>query len=94
MGKIKRIGRLFIIKNRLEALAVIYALSLGAVERGLHYMDVYPGFGGWLLLAACTCAVFMAGARLLECTRKDNGQKRRRSDFLPAPAQVLAENPK
>jgi hypothetical protein len=78
-----RIGRLFVIKNRFEAMAVIYALGLGAVDRGTRYLDLYPGFGGWLLFAACTGAVFMAGARLLELTRRDNGQRRRRSDYLP-----------
>lgn len=89
----KKIGRLFVIKNRFEALAVIYALGLGACERGFHYLDVYPGTGGWLLFAACTGAVFMAGARLLEFTRKDNGQRRRRSDVLASDAQKLAEIP-
>jgi hypothetical protein len=78
-----RIGRLFVIKNRFEALAVIYALGLGAVDRGIRYLEIYPGAGGWLLSAACTGAVFMAGARLLEMTRKDNRQRRRKSDFLP-----------
>lgn len=80
---IKRIARLFVIKNRWEAMAVIYALGLGAVDRGMRYLDIYPGFGGWLMFTACTGAVFMAGARLLEVTRKDNGLKRRKSDFLP-----------
>ena len=77
-----RIGRLFIIKNRFEALAVIYALGLGAVDRGLRYLELYPGIGGWLLFAACTGAVFMAGARLLEMTRKDNGERRRKTDLI------------
>ena len=77
----KRIGRLFVIKTRLEAMCVIYALALGAIERGLHYLDQYPGFGGWLLMAACTGAVFMAGARLLEMTRPDAGHRRRRTDL-------------
>ena len=76
----KRIGRLFVIKTRLEACCVIYALALGAIERGLHYIEIYPGFGGWLLFAACTGAVFMAGAKLLEITRPDTGRRRRRSD--------------
>ena len=88
----KKLARLFVIKNRFEACAVIYALGLGASERGFHYMKTYPGFGGWLLFAACTCAVFMAGARLLEFTRKDNRQRRRRSDFDGA-NQRLAEIP-
>lgn len=78
---LKRLGRLFVIKTRLEACAVIYALALGAIERGFHYLDVYPGFGGWLLFAACTGAVFMAGAKLLEITRPDAGLRRRRTDF-------------
>jgi hypothetical protein len=79
----KKLGRLFVIKTRLEAMCVIYALALGAIERGIHYLAIYPGFGGWLLMAACTGAVFMAGARLLEMTRPDAGHRRRRTD-LPA----------
>ena len=70
---------------------MIYALGLGAIERGLHYLEVYPGFGGWLLFAACTCAVFMAGARLLEFTRKDNGQRRRQLRLPGRDPQRLAE---
>ena len=77
-----RIGRLFIIKNRFEAIAVIYALGLGAVDRGIRYLEIYPGVGGWLLFGACTGAVFMAGARLMEMTRKDSKQRRRKSDFV------------
>lgn len=64
-----RIGRLFVIKNRFEAMAVIYALGLGAVDRGIRYLELFPGKGGWLLFAACTGAVFMAGAKLLDSTR-------------------------
>ena len=77
----KRIARLFILKTRWEAVLVIYALAVGAIERGLHYLDQYPGPGGWLLAIACTGAVFMAGARLMEMTRGDSGQRRRRSDL-------------
>jgi hypothetical protein len=78
-----RIARLFVIKTRLEAVAVTYALGVGAVGRGIHYLEMYPGFGGWLLFAACTGAVFMAGAKLMEITRGDNGRRRRRSDYQP-----------
>ena len=78
---LRRIGKLFVIKTRWEAAAVIYALALGAIERGLHYLDRFPGTGGWLLFAACTGAVFMAGAKILEVTRPDSGVRRRRSDF-------------
>jgi hypothetical protein len=61
-----KFSRLFVIKNKFEAFAVIYALALGAVERGVHYLQQYPGFGGWLLFAVCPLAVFMAGARSLD----------------------------
>lgn len=66
---LKKFLSLFIIKNRFEAYAVIYALAVGAVGRGFDYLDQYPGIGGWLLFAACTGAVFMAGAKILDSTR-------------------------
>lgn len=83
------VRRLFVIKTRWEALAVIYALALGACDRGIHYVEQYPGFGGWLLALACTGAVFLAGAKLLELTRKDSGERRRKTDIL-TPSQELA----
>jgi len=61
-----RIRRLFTIKTKFEAFLVIYGLGLGAVERGIHYLQQYPGYGGWLLFAACPIAVFMAGGRLID----------------------------
>ncbi len=73
--------RLFMIKTRWEAMAVIYALALGAVDRGFHYLDRYPGFGGWLLFLACTGTIFLAGAKLMELTRRDNGERRRKDDL-------------
>ena len=81
---LKKIGRLFVIKTRWEAWAVIYAIALGASDRGLHYVDLYHGWVGWLFFAACVSVVFMVGARLLDMTRKDAGQRRRRSDFVRA----------
>ena len=66
---LKKIGRLFIIKTRFEAWLVIYAIALGAVERGRHYLEIYPGFGGWLLALACTGVVFVAGAKLLDSVK-------------------------
>ncbi len=62
----KRIKRLFIIKTRFEACLVIYALSLGAIERGEIYLRQYPGYGGYLLFAACTGAVFIGGAKIFD----------------------------
>src|SRR3990170_2642938 len=64
-----RLARLFTIKTSTEVWLVIYALSLGAVERGRHYIEVYPGYGGLLLALACTGVVFLAGAKLLDSVR-------------------------
>ena len=66
-----KIGRLFIIKTRFEAFMVIYGLGNGAVERGVHYLKLYPGIGGWLLFAVCPIAVFMAGARILDSLERE-----------------------
>ncbi|WP_404370302.1 hypothetical protein AB5I39_01675 [Sphingomonas sp. MMS24-J45] len=66
-----KFSRLFVIKNKFEAFAVIYALALGAVERGVHYLDQYPGVGGWVLFAVCPIAVFMAGARILDSVERN-----------------------
>jgi hypothetical protein len=62
----KKVGRLFVIKTRWEAYLIIYALATGAMERGKAYVTAYPGIGGWLLFAACSGAVFMAGAKILD----------------------------
>jgi hypothetical protein len=67
-----RITRLFVIKTKFEAFAVIYGLGTGAVERGVHYLQQYPGFGGWLLFAVCPIAVFMAGARILDSVERSH----------------------
>lgn len=69
-----KFSRLFVIKNKFEAFAVIYALALGAVERGVHYLAEYPGLGGWLLFAVCPIAVFMAGVRILDSVERSAGQ--------------------
>ena len=76
---LKKVGRLFTIKTRLEAWLVTYAIAVGAVERGRHYLESYPGFGGWLLALACTGVVFLAGAKLL--------------DSVKAPAPAVAIGP-
>jgi hypothetical protein len=67
----RKIARLFMIKTPFEAYAIIYALALGAVERGSVYLRQYPGIGGKLLFLACTGAVFMAGAKILDCLRHE-----------------------
>ncbi len=62
----KKFKRLFIIKTKFEAFLIVYALATGAVARGQDYLVQYPGFGGKLLFLACTGAVFMAGAKMIE----------------------------
>lgn len=61
-----RIKRLFTIKTKFEAFLIIYALALGATERGVVYMHQYPGLGGQLLALCCTGAVFMAGGKIID----------------------------
>jgi hypothetical protein len=76
--KLRKIGRLFVIKTRLEAFLVTYAIALGAIERGAHYMQNYPGNGGVLLAIACLGVPFIAGAKLLDSVR-------------PVPARSVAD---
>lgn len=79
-----RFKRLFVIKTRWEAYAVIYGLALGATERGFHYMATYTGLGGYLLFVACAAAVFMAGAKILDATRvRSPNVERRRAPVEP-----------
>ena len=87
---LRGIKRLFVIKTRFEAMAVTYALALGAVDRGFHYVARFPGWGGWLLFLACTGSIFLAGGKLMELTRKDNKDRRRKTDF--GSSQMLVEN--
>lgn len=61
-----RIRRLFTIKTKFEAFAVIYALALGAADRGMHYIAHYPGLGGKLLFLACCAAVMMGGGKIID----------------------------
>lgn len=84
---LRKISRLFVIKTPWEAYMIIYALALGAVERGSVYLTRFPGFGGKLLFLACTGAVFMAGAKILDCIKYE---KAARLEFEAVP---LAETP-
>lgn len=62
----KKISRLFTIKTKWEAYLIIYSLATGAMERGKSYVIAYPGYGGWLLFVACSGAVFLGGAKILD----------------------------
>lgn len=63
---LRKISRLFTIKTKWEAYLIIYSLATGAMERGKTYLVAYPGYGGWLLFAACSGAVFLGGAKILD----------------------------
>jgi hypothetical protein len=71
---LRKVSRLFVIKTRLEAFMIIYALALGATARGSHYLALYPGWGGKLLFFACTAAVYMAGAKILDCLKVERAE--------------------
>ena len=64
-----KIKRLFIIKTKFEACLIIYALALGAIERGSVYLYQFPGWGGKMLFLAATGSVFLAGAKIFDCLR-------------------------
>lgn len=87
---LRKIGRLFLIKNRFEAFAVIYALALGAVERGQAYLTRFPGFGGKLLFLATTGAVFMAGAKILDCLRFEQARAAEKAAETEPPGSTPA----
>lgn len=81
-----KVARLFVIKTRLEAFLVIFALANGAVQRGEIYLTQFPGLGGKLLFLACTGAVFMAGAKILDCLRHEARIAGERNGAPSAPA--------
>jgi len=72
---LQKIARLFVIKTRVEAFLIIYALAFGGTARGEHYLVQFPGFGGKLLFLATTGAVFMAGAKILDCLKYEQAEK-------------------
>ena len=83
---LRKVSRLFTIKTRFEAFLLIYALALGATTRGTHYLVQYPGWGGYLLFFACTGAVFLAGAKILDCLRLEKTVKEQRAEANQADA--------
>ncbi|KLI63317.1 hypothetical protein [Aurantiacibacter marinus] len=71
----RKLGRLFVIKTSWEAYLIIYALALGATARGAAYIQEYPGWGGYALFLACTGAVFLAGAKILDCLKYEKAER-------------------
>ena len=70
-----KVKRLFVIKTRWEAYLIIYALALGAMTRGADYTVQYPGWPGYLLMAATAGAVFLGGAKILDAIRYEQETK-------------------
>jgi hypothetical protein len=62
----QKLKRLFTIKTKFEAFLIIYALAMGAADRGIIYMMQYPGISGQLLALCCTGAVFMGGGKIID----------------------------
>lgn len=79
---VRKLARLFVIKTRFEAFAVIYALAVGAVGRGLDYMSAFPGTPGYLLFGACLVVVFMGGAKILDAIRPARVERRRQQQSV------------
>lgn len=82
---LKRLARLFTIKTRFEAFLVTYAIAVGAVERGQHYLQQYPGNLGVFMALCCTGVVFLAGGKLLDAVRPEPAPVTAR---LPAPPRA------
>jgi len=72
---LKKIGRLFVIKNRFEAFLIIFALAMGAMDRGSHYLAQFPGTFGQVLFWACGGAVFLGGAKILDALKYEREAK-------------------
>ncbi|KWV94286.1 MULTISPECIES: hypothetical protein [unclassified Erythrobacter] len=78
-----RMKRLFVIKTRVEAYLIIFALALGAMTRGAHYTVEYPGVGGYLLFGATGGAVFLGGAKILDALRYEREARQRDAGEVP-----------
>ena len=70
-----KVKRLFVIKTRFEAYLIIYGLALGAMTRGVDYLEQYPGWPGYMLMAATSGAVFLGGAKILDAIRYEREAK-------------------
>ena len=73
---LRKIGRLFTIKTRFEAWLVIYAIALGAVERGQHYLATISWLGldawrwrapAWSSWPAGNCSIRSQAAGTGDC---------------------------
>lgn len=92
MLMLKRLARLFTIKTRFEAFLVIYAIAVGAVERGQHYLQQYPGSLGLFMALCCTGVVFLAGGKLLDAVRPVPAPVPVRQPVAPRPRRLVSRN--
>ena len=92
MTMLRKIGRLFVIKTRLEAYLVTYAIAVGSIERGIHYMQNYPGNGGIILAFACLGVPFIAGAKLLDSVRPEEATPGHTAQLRRAVPRRLSRN--
>ena len=88
----KRIARLFTIKTRFEAFLVTYAIAVGAVERGVHYLQQYPGTMGVILALCCTGVVFLAGGKLLDSVKPQPAPALARRPAMPRPRRSISRS--
>jgi hypothetical protein len=90
---LKRFARLFTIKTRFEAFLVTYAIAVGAVERGQHYMQQIPGTMGIVLALCCTGVVVLAGGKLLDSVKPQPALAvARRPSVSPRPRRSLSRS--
>jgi hypothetical protein len=89
-----RLARLFTIKTRTEAFLVTYAIAVGAIERGFHYMQDYPGYGGIMLALACLGVPFIAGAKLVDSVKPQVEAPMRQARPARASRRVSRSRPK
>jgi hypothetical protein len=80
---LRKLARLFVIKNRFEAFVIIYALALGATTRGAAYLEQYPSYWGEALFLAACVAVFLAGAAILDGLKAKQELEQLRSQLDP-----------
>jgi hypothetical protein len=80
---LRKLARLFVIKNRFEAFVIIYALALGATTRGAAYLEQYPSYWGEALFLAACVAVFLAGGAILDGLKAKQELEQLRSQLDP-----------
>jgi len=74
IAMLRKLSRLFVIKTRIEAYIVCFALAVGAMERGRAYLTEYPGTMGVILFWACSGSVIIGGAKILDALRYEREQ--------------------